>query len=321
MAQRGVQRVGGVLQLGLRALQHLEGIAQRRVVVEHTFERTDRLGAARVGRVVVLADRGQRRLHRVDDGLRVAQAVVLGVELRPFVGAGGQLVELGDLPLQPLALAFQVGLAAARVGELFACAAPRAPGGGQRRGVEAGIAVEQAAHRVGPRQALPGVLPVDVDQVLARLAQLADGGRAAVDPRTALALGVERAAQQQGVVATVLFIGEAGIGQPGPQRGRRVELGADLGARRALAHHAGVAAVAERELQRIDQDGLAGTGLAGERGEPGLQVELERGHDDEVAQGDALQHGVFLSVPPTAQECAPSGSTPSFQCSLRRSVA
>ena len=48
----------------------------------------------------------------------------------------------------------------------------------------------------------------------------------------------------------------------GASAGGDVELGADLGARRAFAHDAGVAAAAERELQRVDQDRLAGAGLA-----------------------------------------------------------
>jgi hypothetical protein len=152
------------------------------------------------------------------------------------------------------------------------------------------------------------VLAVDVDQALAQLAQLADGGRAAVDPGAALALGVDTAAQQQRSFAVIV---EAGLGQPGGQRPWAVELGGDLGARRALAHHAGVGAVAERELQRVDQDGLAGARLAGQRGEAGLQLQLECRHDDDVAQRQAAQHQPF-PVP---------GSAPSFQCSLRRSVA
>ena len=93
----------------------------------------------------------------------------------------------------------------------------------------------------------------------------------------------------------------------GAQRGRQVELGADVGAGRAFAHHAGVGAGAQRQLQRVDEDGLARAGFAGEHAEAAGQVELELAHDHEVAQGDALQ--------------ASCQYLPSFQCSFLRSVS
>ena len=134
--------------------------------------------------------------------------------------------------------------------------------------------------------------------------------RAAVDPGAALALRVDRPAQQQ--PAGVAGVGvEAGVVEPGGERRRRVELGADLGARRAFAHHAGVAAAAERELQRVDQDRLAGAGLAGQHREAGAELDLERVDDDEVAEREAVQHG---------QACSDL-DVPEAQCSLRRRVA
>ena len=82
---------------------------------------------------------------------------------------------------------------------------------------------------------------------------------------------VDRAAQQQlpGIA------GEVALGEPALPGSWNVELGRQLGALGAFAHHAGVAAAAEQELERIDQDRLAGAGLAGEHGEAG--AELERG--------------------------------------------
>jgi hypothetical protein len=95
----------------------------------------------------------------------------------------------------------------------------------------------------------------------AGLAQLRGRGGAAVDPGAALALRVDRAPQQQpaGVLGSASKPASA---RARPPARRRVELGRDLGARRAFAHHAGVAATAERELQRVDQDRLARAGLA-----------------------------------------------------------
>jgi len=77
---------------------------------------------------------------------------------------------------------------------------------------------------------------------------------------------------------------EAGLGQPLGKTGRRIEFGADVCARRALAHHPGIAAAAERQLQRIDEDGLARAGLAGQHRKAAVEIDLEFGDDDEIAQ-------------------------------------
>jgi hypothetical protein len=100
----------------------------------------------------------------------------------------------------------------------------------------------------------------------------------------------------------------AGFVQPGGQCGRAgVEFGADVGALRALADHAGVGARAQQQLQRIDENGLARAGLAREHREAGMQVQIQRLHDHEIAQRDPLQGHV--------QE------PPSFQRSFLRRVA
>src|SRR6202007_2713604 len=84
--------------------------------------------------------------------------------------------------------------------------------------------------------------------------------------------------------------GEAGLVEPAGQRRRGIELGRDLAAGAALAHDATLGARAERELPRVDQDGLAGARLAGEHGEAGAELEFERIDDDEVFQRQAAQH-------------------------------
>ncbi len=176
------------------------------------------------------------------------------------------------------------------------------PRGGQRRGVGLRLRVEQRPHGGRPREALPGVLAVDVHQPFGGLAQLRHGGRAAVDPGAALALRVDGAAQQQGFVRV-----EAGLVEPGLQCRRGVEFSADLGAHRAFAHQGGVGAVAQRQLQAVDEDGLARAGFAGEHGEAGAELHAQFGHDGHVAQRQAAQHGDY--------------TPPSYQRSLRRSVA
>ena len=130
---------------------------------------------------------------------------------------------------------------------------------------------------------------MDVDEQVGRLAQLRDRRTAAVDPRAALALRVDRSAQQH--AAGVAGIGvEAGVGEPRRERGRDVELGAHLGTRGPFSHDAGVAAAAERELERVDEDRLAGAGLPAQHRQPRREVDLERVDDDEVADGEAMQH-------------------------------
>ncbi|MDT4854754.1 hypothetical protein FQZ97_890730 [compost metagenome] len=128
------------------------------------------------------------------------------------------------------------------------------------------------------------MLAVDVDQAVGQGLELRHRGCAAIDPGAAAALGVHRAAQQQAVLhrKTLFF-------QPGCQGGGRVELGSDLAARSAFAHHAAFGPGTQRQLQRVDQDGLARTGLAREHAKALAQFQVEGLNDDEVAQGNAAE--------------------------------
>ena len=98
---------------------------------------------------------------------------------------------------------------------------------------------------------------------------------------------------------------EPGFFQPGLQPGGKFEFGADFGPRRALSHHAGVGSCAQRQLQGVDQDGLARAGLAGQHGETRAELQFQLAHDHEIAQCDAPQ----------------AHDPPSFQCSFLRSVS
>ena len=232
----------------------------------------------------------------------MGQPGVLGVQLAPLVLARVQAVQLAHLPLQALALLVQgVALAPCLLQRLQGLA-PVAPGRGQGCKIQPGLSIQQRAHGGRPRQALPGVLAVDLHQVLASLAQLAHGGAAAVDPGPALALGVDGAPQQQGAAGGV----EAGFLHPARQGVGQVELGGDFRARRAFAHQARIAAAAQGQLQGVDEDGLAGAGFARQHREARADVQVQRLDDDEILQGDALEHGY---------------TTPSYHLSLRRSVA
>ncbi len=128
------------------------------------------------------------------------------------------------------------------------------------------------------------MLAVDVEQAVADLAQLRGRGGAAIDPAAAAALEIDRAAQEQRIAGF-----EAAGVQPRGEIRIGVEFDAHVQAFSALAHRTRVGAVAQRELQGVDEDRLARAGLAGQHGEAGGEVDVERAHDHEIAQGDASQ--------------------------------
>ena len=281
--QIAVQAVGGIARLGHAGFQHLDqggefGFDAALLVQRVLCLRQRGQGAAFA---IVAFQRGAGRLRGVDQRLRMRQAGVALVQLVPLAIGRGQLVEFADLPQQALALLRQAVLGCAGGLQRGVGLAPGLPGGGHRARIGAGIGIQQLAHGGGARQALPGVLAVNVDQPLAQLAQLRQRGAGAVDPGAAAAGTVDGAAQQQGAGFGV----EAMLSQPGACRLGQVELGADLAARLAFAHPQRIAAPAQHQLQRVDQDRLAGARLAGQGREAATQRQIERRDDDEIAQG------------------------------------
>ena len=121
VAVEGVRRV---LELGLRALQHLDRRGELRVVGGHRLQRIDRARRQALGVAVGVGHRFERLARGLEQGLGIGELAMLGIEFGPFVVAGGELVDLGDLPRQALALAFEVGLPRL-VAVSRACAADR----------------------------------------------------------------------------------------------------------------------------------------------------------------------------------------------------
>ena len=97
------------------------------------------------------------------------------------------------------------------------------------------------------------------------------------------------------------------------------ELGRDVGARGAFAHDIGVAALSQGQQQRVDQDRLAGAGLAGQDREARRELEFEFVDDDEVADRERDQHASDDGLTVQPRECDSLGIT--LQCSFWRSVA
>jgi hypothetical protein len=71
---------------------------------------------------------------------------------------------------------------------------------------------------------------------------------------------------------------------------RALENDADLGTFRAAAHRARIGTITEREPERVDQDRLAGAGLAGHDGEPAVELELDLVDDGVARDANQGQH-------------------------------
>ena len=111
------------------------------------------------------------------------------------------------------------------------------------------------------KQAVGIELAVDFDQRLTQPAQKRDADRLIVDIGAAAAVGRDDPAQHQRIfdlqpLLTHQRYGGVVVGQ--------VELGGDRGLIAAVADQRAVAAASQRQPQRIQQDGLAGAGLAGQ---------------------------------------------------------
>ena len=125
------------------------------------------------------------------------------------------------------------------------------------------------------------VLPMDVDQDLAQFLDLRKRCGPTVDVRARAASCFQDSAQH----AHPGLVGEVAGLEPGlrPRRPLEGELGTDLGPAAAFPHQAGVAALTKHQPERVDENGLARAGLAGEHGEAFLELEVQAVHDHEVA--------------------------------------
>ena len=299
-AQVGVQAVRGVARLRDAGVQHVgQGgeLGFDGALIGQCRQRALQRGQGAFLAIVAAFQRRGGGVRGVDQRLRVRQARVALVQLVPFAVGRRQLVEFADLPQQAFAFFGQAVLRGARGLQGGIGLAPGLPGGGQGFGIGAGVGVEQFAHGGRPRQALPSVLAVDVDQPFAQRAQLRQRGGGAVDPGAAFAGGVDGAAQQQRVGLGGRFVVEALFGEPDTGRVGQVEFGRDLAARLAFAHPQRVAAPAQHQLQRVDQDRLARARLARQGREAAAQRQIQRGNDDEITQVQMSQRHAVTRLP------------------------
>jgi hypothetical protein len=128
--QVGVQAARGVVHLGLGALQGLQHRLDARVEVGHGFQAAQGPAELPAGAGLVLVQALGGLGGGVHQGLAMREALVLGIELGPFLGAGRQAVDLADLPLQALAFAGR-SPRARRPGPRWRPSSRRGPGPGR----------------------------------------------------------------------------------------------------------------------------------------------------------------------------------------------
>ena len=135
------------------------------------------------------------------------------------------------------------------------------------------------------------VLAVDLDQRPAQRLQRLHAHRLVVDEGAGAAVGELHAAQDQLVLGRDVVCGHERARR---MVGRRLERRGHLPLLGALAHQRDVAARAERQREGIEQDRLAGAGLAGEHGQAGGEIDVEPVDQDDVANREPGQHAWLL---------------------------
>ena len=137
------------------------------------------------------------------------------------------------------------------------------------------------------------MLAVNFDQRHADLLQHLHAHRLIVDEGAGAPVGELHAAQDELVLGgDIVFL---------EQRARRmiagdVEAGDHLALLDAVAHQRLVAARAQGQREGVEQDRLAGAGLAGEHGKPVGKIDVEPVDQDNVADRKSGKHGVLGTV-------------------------
>ena len=268
----------------------------------------DRVRVALLG----IVEEGDRGLRRLDQAAAVHEPLALLEQLRELAVLHVERFELADLELHELGARVAVAHAAL---EIERAVQQREPHALQPRDLagepfEAARGVEQLALRGRAHERLEFVLAVDVDQQYADLAQQLQRHGLAVQVRAAAAVAADEATDRQLVGRVDRLLAQ----QPHQRTTRiaEVETAAHLGALGAVAHDFAAGATAGEQLQRIDDDRLAGAGLAGEHGQAGPELDLGGIDDRQIADLQVGQHRFTACGPgrrgPSAASSAAAGS-------------
>src|SRR5215203_5009062 len=134
-------------------------------------------------------------------------------------------------------------------------------------------------------------LAMDVDKQRPYLRQDAHRGRTAVQSRIAATAGLDLTTQDQQTIAVVDLQFFENVRESVPLRDA-LEIKSGINRRRSRpgTHHVRADPVSEDRTQGVDQDRLAGPGLAGEDVEPRAKGNLEGFDDGEIANGELNEH-------------------------------
>ena len=291
-AQGGFQMRPRLFQPGQRGIERLD----------HRLDQRRRLRLTALQPAQRAGDGAHRRLLATDDIVRLAQVFGdlldlhhVGAPLRErrlLARLGAELAELVDRMAQPVGFATgALDLGAVFLDRGLGLAA-RVPQHGKPGGVlfQAAIGIEQPPVGRGVDQRAVVVLAVDLDQRAAQLLHHLHAHRLVVDEGAGAPVGELHAAQDQLVLG-----GDAAIGKHCAHRmvGGEVKGCGHLPLALALAHQGLVAAPTQRERERVEQDRLAGAGLAGEHGKPVGEIDVEPIDQDDVADRKSGEHGAW----------------------------
>jgi hypothetical protein len=291
----GALRVAGQVaadlgQLGARVLHRRRGSAERRIELGGLLQVGGQARQLVAQGLVALLQAIRGAARHVEQLPGVAQAVALQRQLLHLVGLRRQGVDALQLEgHERLALA-TLAVGEARGGQagrrlLEALDVDRellALTGESREEVE----VAEVGGGIGERHAV--VLRGDIAQVRRQACQLGGGAQAAVEIGARAPGRLHHAPHHQLAVA-----GDAGRVEDGRQAvvPAHLEQCFDLGLLGAGTHHLRAGSPAQDQPQGADDDRLARTGLAGDDVEAGLELELERVHQDEALHPQQRKHG------------------------------
>ena len=221
----------------------------------------------------------------------VGETGPLGGECGQFVGLQAERVEFAHHVTQQVeaivAIARVVFELCERRGAIEPLAMQARESGRER--FAARIGVEQAPLGCGLEQRLELVLAVDLGEQGADLAQALYGDLLAIEVGARFAFTGDHATHDELVVGL-----DALLGEPAAHRrvgGAKVEGRDDLCPGSIVADGLGTGSSAHGELQRVDEDGLSGAGLAGEHGQSVVQFDLDGIDDREIPDLQVGEHG------------------------------
>ncbi|CAB4876509.1 unannotated protein [freshwater metagenome] len=222
-------------------------------------------------------------------GLQMAKALARREQLCLLLRIWGGVVDLRHLKGE------EVKLSLTRTGESVEFL--KAPLGGAhlRVGGRAGSTtdgllgpaerIEQLELRRGERQPPVLMLPVEREQQLGDLAQIGGGRRPATDQRTGSSLSADPPCEDE-----LLSVGRKTVAEQLAQLLRKIEDTLDVGLLRTGAHDSRASLASKQKVERVREDRLPSTGLAGQDVETGRKLHLGMLDQQQILNAKLVKH-------------------------------